>query len=74
MEFVKDGLIFVKKRTLERKDKKTLVFVTLADPVTFESEDFILNDESQSNFEQGAQVNVLLNVENRFSNVVLRPV
>ncbi len=73
MVFVKEGLVFVKKRVVEREGKKTLLFVTLADPDTFESNDFILNNESGSNFNQGDPVDAHLVVDNRFSSVIIYP-
>lgn len=73
MTFYKNGLVFVKERVVQREGKKDLTFVTLADPNTYESNDFLLNDKSQSNFGQGDLLDVELEVEGRYSNVFLIP-
>lgn len=72
MEFIKKGLVFVDKNTLEREGKKTLHFVSLADPATYQNESFILDDSSITDFKQGEIVDVTLIVKNKFSSVKLK--
>ncbi len=72
MRFVKQGVIFVDKKKVEREGKKTLTFVSIADPATYENETFLLNSDSGVNFSNGETVDVELIVEGRFSSIVLR--
>lgn len=71
MEFIKKGLVFVDKSTLEREGKKTLNFVSLADPKTYQNETFILDDDSKVSFNQGEIVDAVLIVKNKFTSVKL---
>jgi hypothetical protein len=72
MRFVKQGVIFVDKKKVEREGKKTLTFVSVADPATYENETFILNSDSSANFANGEVVDIELIVEGRFSSVLLK--
>ena len=72
MEFIKKGLIFVDTNTLEREGKKTLHFVSVADPDTYQNESFILDDSSPRDFKKGEKIDVTLIVKNKFSSVKLK--
>lgn len=74
MKFVKDGLVFVEKKRVEREGKKTLEFVTVADPETYESETFILNTDYSfpSDLKNGELVNAEVFIENRFTSMSLK--
>ncbi|ABW19362.1 hypothetical protein [Alkaliphilus oremlandii] len=72
MEFIKKGLVFVEKNTLEREGKKTLRFVELADPKTYKNEVFLLDDDSKAEFGQGEMVDAVLTVKNKFTSIKLQ--
>lgn len=76
MNFVKNGLVFVERKKVEREGKKTIEFVTVADPQTYENETFILNTDygCPLDLANGVIVDAELIVNNRFTSIVLKNV
>lgn len=74
MKFVKESVVYVDKKVVSRDGKKPLVFAKIADPTTYESEEFIVNDESVatlSELPKGSIVDAYLVVDGRFSSLIL---
>jgi len=66
MKFEKNNLVVVNKKEGKSKKDNILHFIKLADPTTFESEQFLLANESYKDFKQGDCVNCEIDVENGF--------